>query len=311
MNKEMNLGIDIGGTKINIGLVDESGQVMVNSILATDRNLDCKAQIGQVAGEIKNLLKENGLSLWDVSFLGAGVPGTVAHDTGFVTCCPNLGWVDQPVGEYFKEFLGREVLVCQDAKNAALAEFLFGAGKGLSDILCLTVGTGIGCGIILNKKLHFGAFETAGEFGHMILHKDGRACGCGKKGCIERYTSGTGILDHAIEQMPYAFKDSDPRTETVFELAQEGNEQARCVINDCVEDLAIGIANAVNLLGVEAVIISGGVCEHEELFIKPLKEMVLKYGYIGWTQNERFRLSRAMLGKDAPMIGAAVLKKGI
>ena len=309
--KKKNLGIDIGGTKVNLGVVDECGNVLFSTRMQTDAKKEPELLIAEIAEKAKNLLEQNSMKLADVEFIGAGVPGTADVHTGLVSYCPNLSWYDVPAGAYFRKYLGREVRVAQDSRNAALAELLFGAGRGYSDILCLTVGTGIGAGIIINKKIFNGGMNTAGELGHTPIVKDGAECICGNSGCLERYASGNGMTRLALERFPDKFEGMEKKCESISELAYAGDQEICAFLDECIDNLAFGIANAVNLLSPEAVIISGGLCEHEKLSIEPLKKKIIERGYYSWTRLNRLWICKAALGSDAPMIGAAMLYQGI
>ena len=225
--------------------------------------------------------------------------------------CPNLGWEDVPAGAIFEKYLGAEVRISQDSRLAAWAEYLLGAGRNYSSSICVTVGTGIGSGIIIDGKIYHGAMNTAGEIGHSVFEKNGRLCNCGNHGCLERYSSGTGMIERALEAYPEKFADRPHKAETVFELAYAGDQDMLKLIRCVVEDLAIGIANAVSILSPEVVIISGGLCAHDELIIKPLGELVDKYGYYSWVRKKRLKIEKAQLGPEAPMIGAALLYKAV
>ena len=311
MKKELNIGIDIGGTKVNIGIVDSDGIIIRNTIISTDAKKDPELFIKDIVEKLKELLVEEGLKLEDINFIGAGVPGTAEVSIGNVSYCPNLFWYDIPAGEYFEKYLGREVKIAQDSKNAALAELLFGAGRGYTDIVCVTIGTGIGGGIIINSKLFNGANNTAGEIGHTPIVKDGRKCVCGNNGCLEQYVSGTAILARALEKFPHKFEGRLKKSESVFDLAYEGDQEVIHFIEECVDYLAYGISNVVSLISPQAIIISGGLCVHEDIFIKPLEEKIYKRGYYSWTHLNALRVHNALLGSNAPMIGAAMLYKGI
>jgi glucokinase len=309
--QKYNLGVDIGGTKINMGVVSENGAVLYKKKIATLNMEDRREGIRRISGEIRAFLKENGLDLADIAFIGAGVPGTVDTKTGFVDYCPNLNWIDQPIGDYFLESLDREVKLIQDSRAAAFAEYLYGAGRGFSDIICLTLGTGIGCGIIIGGRIFHGGMNTAGEVGHMPIAKHGRKCVCGAEGCLEQYSSGTALITRALERFPEKFEGREKRSETVFEMAYAGDADALGLIGDFVDDLAFGIANVVDVLSSQAVVISGGLCEHESLVIEPLKKKVPEYGYFGWKKQDRLKILKAELTSDAPMIGAAMLYKSL
>lgn len=311
MDEMISVGIDIGGTKVNIGLVTENGKVIDTIRVPVQTQLGAPKFIEKLCGEIDRLLEQNHLTKEQIYFFGAGVPGTADIHTGYVEYCPNLHWEDVPAGEIFKENLGAKVVISQDSRCAAWAEYLLGAGKKYSSIFCVAVGTGIGGGIILDGKIFHGGMNTAGEIGHSVFQKDGRPCVCGNHGCLERYSSGTGIIDRAMELFPEKFSDLPKKSESVFQLAYQGDPQALDLIGHVVEDLAVGIANVVSILSPEAVIISGGLCDHDELFIKPLNELVYHYGYHSWVRKKLLKIEKAQMGSDAPMIGAALLYKAL
>lgn len=305
------IGIDIGGTKVNMGLVDEQGKVRRKARLATADAPDPRVLAGQIAEAVRAMVAEEGLTMDDVAFLGAGVPGTVDTRTGLVSYCPNTQWFDVPLGDYFREELGREVLVAQDSRNGALAEKLFGAGRAYSDIICITIGTGIGCGIVLGNRVFNGGMNTAGEIGHTPIYKDQTDCLCGNRGCLERYVSGNTIFERAFKLYPEKFAGRKQVCESVFDLAYEGDKDILALIDICMDDLAYAIANAINLLSPQAIIISGGLSVHEDLVVKPLKEKIYARGYYAWTRLNQLEVLSAQLGSDAPMIGAAFVDKGL
>jgi len=307
MDEVLSVGIDIGGTKANIGLVTAAGKVVDKTQVLIAKKLNPEQLIVSICDETRRLMDKNGIMKETVSFFGVGVPGTADTKTGVVEYCPNLGWEDVPAGTLFKNDLGAEVCVAQDSRLAAWAEYLMGAGRGYQSLICVTLGTGIGAGIIIDGRLFHGAMNTAGELGHTVFEKDGRPCSCGNHGCLEDYCSGTGILQLALELFPEKFANLPHKSETVFQLAYAGDGDMLALIRKVVADLAVGIANAVSLLSPELVIISGGLCQHETLIIEPLRELVYQYGYHSWTRKKRLKIEKAQMGSDAPMIGAALL----
>jgi len=311
MNDTISVGIDIGATKANIGLVTSSGKIIASARVPVTHNLKADGFIEELCHEVARLIESNGLRKNDCAFFGAGVPGTADIKTGLVEYCPNLGWEDVSAGAIFKKHLGTEVRISQDSRMAAWAEYLLGAGRNYNSIICVTLGTGIGSGIIIDGKIFHGALNTAGELGHTVFEKDGRLCNCGNHGCLERYSSGTGMIERALEAYPEKFVDRPHKSETLFELAYAGDQDLLRLIQGCVEDLAVGIANAVSILSPEAVIISGGLCTHEELIIKPLIGLVNRYGYHSWVRKNKLKIEKAQLGPEAPMIGAALLYKAL
>jgi glucokinase len=309
MDEAISVGIDIGATKANLGLVTPSGKIIDSVRVPVPSEVSAGHFIETLCQGVARLTEANQLTPNDIAFYGVGVPGTVDSNTGLVEYCPNLGWEDVPAGAIFKQYLGAEVLIAQDSRLAAWAEYLLGAGRNYRSFICIAIGTGIGSGIIIDGKIYHGALNTAGEIGHSVFQKDGRLCNCGNHGCLERYSSGAGMIDRALEAYPEKFIDRPHQAETLFDLAYGGDEDLRRLIRVMVEDLAIGIANAVSLLSPEAVIISGGLCIHDELIIKPLRELVNQYGYYAWTRKKQLQIEQAQLGPAAPMIGAALLYK--
>ncbi|MFJ5713055.1 ROK family protein [Neobacillus sp. NPDC093127] len=309
------IGIDIGGTKTNIGLIDEAGQIV-----------ECEKVITQMSGEdsfhaIKRII-ETTKSMVDhldseikVESVGIGIPGTVERKEGTVLFAPNLGWKDVPIKKLFSAVFSQPIYVGQDTEAAALGEFLFGAGKGLNNMICITIGTGVGCGLVLDGKLYKGRFFTAGEFGHTLVEKDGLPCNCGKKGCLEAYASGTAILKRfkmKVDEGSYSsllekLNVDDIRTEDIFVEAKQGDSLAIAIINDAINYLSMGITNAVNLLGPEAIILSGGIGSEQELFIEPLikKSNSAIYSLL----VDKVKIANADLGEYAPLVGAAMLFK--
>lgn len=311
MNDTWSIGIDVGGTKTKVGIVRDNGSVLEQVTIPTEGAHDPACFAEHVRNHAMQLLECNGLALRDISFIGAGVPGTVSSDAFVVEYAANIPWTNVPFGAHLEHAFDRVVPLQQDVRLAALAEQHLGAGQSYRDILCVVIGTGIGAGIIQNSALLQGAFNSAGEMGHMIVEKNGRHCACGQRGCLERYASGTGIAARAEELLNSTDFAGRPHTaQSVFELAQEGNATAQEIIAESVDYLALGIANVVNVLGSEIVIIGGGVAQNPDtLFFTPLKERIYQYGYEAWAKEESLRISKAALGTDAPMIGAALMGK--
>lgn len=311
MSDKYNIGIDIGGTKVNIGIVEENGTVLKKCKIPTNSKVEPKLFIADISRILLDVLAKENLSIDDINSIGVGVPGTANSGTGIVSYCPNLFWYDVPVGQLFKDNLCRDVIVCQDSWNAALAESVYGAGKNFDDIICLAIGTGIGGGLIHNKKIFAGKMNTAGEIGHTPVVKGGRKCVCGNYGCLEQYASGKSIIKRAYEIYPQKFEGRELNTESVFALALEGDVEIIEFIDDCVDYLAFGLANSINIFAPQAIVISGGLCVYDDLIIKPLEEKIYKRGYYSWTHQNIIRVYKAELGSDAPMIGASIIYRGI
>ncbi|MCL3863307.1 ROK family protein [Actinotalea sp. K2] len=303
----LRIGVDIGGTKTRLGLVTPGGEVIAEKTIPTASGVTCAEHVTRISSSTRQLLADSGKELSDVRTIGVGVPGTADPNTGVVEYCPNLGWDREPLADHLESHLDIRPHVLQDSRAAAWAERLFGVEPSVESFLAVTVGTGIGCGIVLNNELLMGAMNTAGELGHSTLYRNGRQCSCGNRGCVEQYVSGTAILRRALEAFPDDFGGRPILTQTVFALAAEGHPPAQRLLEEALDDLAHAVVNAVNILSVEAVILSGGLCVYEELFVSPLRTRVLDLAYEPWRRQHKMDVFASRLGPSAPMIGAAFL----
>ncbi|MGB4658874.1 MAG: ROK family protein [Mobilitalea sp.] len=304
MNEKRYLGIDIGGTKTNIGIVSEDGTVLIKKQIRSNLGFGITAYVQDVCDHVFGLLTECNLMLDEIARIGIGIPGTANSKTGIVEYSSNLFGCDIPLAKYFEERLMRKIDIVQDSWAAAWGEKKFGAGRNFENFACVTLGTGIGCGVIINNDIYSGPMHTACEIGHTPIMKDGRNCSCGKKGCLETYASGTAILKQAMEQFPEKMYGKE-RAETVFTLADSGDEQAAELITSCVDKLAYGLAILIDITSIDTILISGGLCVHKKRIIDPLPELIMGYGYDSWAKEKRIKVIQAELGSDAPMIGAS------
>ena len=307
--KSYRIGIDIGGTKVAYGLVTEEGTVARYDAVATPACGNDGAGFAQVlCHKLQQFIKQCGVTLEQVRHLGIGIPGTADTRRGISLYCPNLfGMVPVPLADLFEARLGIRPSVVQDSWAAAYAEYVFGGNRAHPNMICVTVGTGIGCGVLLNGSVFGGALGTAGELGHTPIVYGGRACSCGRQGCLERYISGTAILAQAMERFPQKLAGMSAKAESVFLLASEGDREALSLIAECVDKLAYGIAIAIGLLAVDTVVISGGLSKQKALIIDPLEENIRAYAYPPWAGNGRLQVLPAALGHQAPVVGAAFL----
>lgn len=304
MSKKRYLGIDIGGTKTNIGIVNDNGIVLTKKKIGSKLESGVPAFVDGVCDNVNELLSSCNLILDDISRIGIGIPGTVDSTAGIVEYSSNLFGSDVPLAMYFEKKFKRKINMIQDSWAAAWGERMFGAGRNYDNFACVTLGTGIGCGVIMNGNIVHGSMNTAGEIGHTPIIWSGRSCSCGKKGCLETYASGTAILKQAMELFPEKLIGRE-KTETVFTLMYEGDEQAKKLIDSCVDKLAYGLAVFIDIMSIDTVIISGGLCVHKEIIIDPLPELIMGYGYASWANKKCIKVIQAELGSDAPMIGAA------
>ncbi len=295
------VGIDIGGTKVNIGLLKDREIVKTVKIPTAAAMRDC---LSDVKAALQTLLADENLSFSDVTFFGIGVPGTVSRDGKTAVFVPNIGWENEPVAAVWKELTGAEARLVQDSRASALGEYKMGAGRGKKCVICVTLGTGIGTGIVMDGKIFDGVLGGAGELGHTPVKPDGRACGCGKQGCLEKYAAGLG-LDITAKEL---FGDgADVRV--LFDKAREGDELALKSIADAVVMLGNVLVCAVNLLSPDCLLFSGGLSRETELFVDPLIDYIKKHAY-SLTVDGGLEIKKAELSENSPMAGAALLCEG-
>lgn len=296
----LRLGVDIGGTKMIIGLLDESGIVLAKRKHKTESSADEAAFVHYINTTILELLRSCGRSMDEVGFCGVGIPGTVSPDGKIVVKAPNLGWNNFPLAELLQKALNVPVRMMQDSRAAAYGEYMAGGGAGYGGVVCITLGTGIGTGIVIDGRVFGGALGCAGELGHVPVVKDGRACACGKRGCLECYSAGKGLNSTARELF-----GAECDSEKLFELARLGDGRARAALTDAIEQLGTVVVSMTNLLSPDCVLFSGGLSDQRELYVEPLIDFVEAKRYRSGAGDE-LHIGVALLGEDAPMIGAAL-----
>jgi glucokinase len=305
-------GIDVGASKVRIGILDSEGRLLVRRTAdIRDRRGESAAALEFIRGETAAAVREAGLPPEKIDFIGLGFPGTVDEAGQSIDFAPNLGWRNVAVAPHFRGFSRASLGLIQDARAAAFGEYLLGSGRGTRVLVCITLGTGIGAGIVMDGRIYHGSFNTAGEVGHMLVEEDGLACACGRSGCLEAYSSGTAIVKAARQWKRWNGGPALQEAVEVFRLAADGDAEARALVARAGRFLGLGIVNVVNLLSPDAVIISGGMCGQEELLLSPVRQYVLAHAYALSVREGRFRLVRAELGEDAPMIGAGMIYRGL
>lgn len=308
---KLSIGVDLGGTNIKFGLIDPSGRVVLRSKEKTRAGRGSAAIVESIIDGIDALLMKSDIGIEDLDGIGFGVPGTVDPKSGIVVFAPNLKWRDFELVKHIHQAFDVAICIAQDTRAAAWSEFLIGAGKGYSSVASVTLGTGIGCGMVLNGSIFHGAFNTAGEFGHMIVELNGKPCNCGRRGCLEAHAGGLAIVRDARKVVDnislLAQKDiGDIGVDDVFRLALEGNTQAREITDRVVNYLGMGLVNLINLNSIALVSISGGISNApDDLLLNPLIEFVQARSYE--LVADKVKLCKSQLGEDAPMIGAALL----
>ena len=307
----MRIGIDIGGTNIAAALVGEGGGIVKSISAPTNADGGAEAVTGGILRVCERLLE--GLTETPRS-VGIGVPGVVNAETGEVMFTPNLPLSGVNITRGIGEKLGCPVFTGNDANCAALGEAYAGALRDAQSGVFITLGTGVGGGIILNKRLYTGSNGLAGEIGHMVISMGGHECGCGRRGCFEAYASATGLVRTARE-LADMYEDSILRealdrldSRAVFDAMRAGDRAARLAVDKYIKHLAAGIANLINMFAPETVCIGGGVSNAWDCISEPLRAAVDAEKYARFSPEfPQTRIIRAELGGDAGVIGAAVL----
>jgi len=296
-----NLAIDLGGTKITAAVADESGKIIFRKTIATEAHKGKKAVLDNLIGLAHDTVKESKIKLSQIVKIGIGAPGPVIPSEGAVIDPPNLpGWDKVPLRDILQEEFGKPVIVENDANAAAVAENLFGAGKGSLNMIYVTVSTGIGGGIIINGKLYNGARGTAGEVGHMIVKDMGNLCSCGARGCLEAMASGT-----ALGKMGEKIFNRKIDAVEIEKLALSGDKRAQELINIVAHYLGVGISNLVNILNPEVVVIGGGMSNLGNLLLEPVRRFVKDNALVIPAGN--VKIVKAKFGKEAGIQGAIAL----
>lgn len=291
----MRIGIDLGGTNLRVGLVNDKGQVQEKREMATPAN----ESPDHVVKAIAKLVKEIGKA----SRIGIGAPGLVNHSQGLIYSSPNLPkWKMVPLAEMVAEATGIATKVANDVNALTWGEFVFGAGKGCRDFLCITLGTGLGGGLILGGKLYTGKDHSAGEIGHMPLVRDGHPCPCGKHGCVEQYVAKSAIIRRAKQVNP-ALQRVTP--ETVAKAASAGETWAIDVYDDVAADLAMVLGGMIQVLNLEKIIVGGKIARAGEVLFAPLRRYT--QGQVYPELRNSFLIEPSALGTEGGIIGAAFL----
>lgn len=309
------IGIDVGGTNVKIALVDSDGKIGYSNTIPTRAEMGYEYTINNMKQAIRDLLAETKLSAKDIEGIGFGLPGQVDFKSGIVRLITNIpGWVEIPLAKMIEDEFHIPTRIDNDVRCAALGELNFGAGKGCENLICITVGTGIGSGLIINGKLVRGASNAAGEIGHIKLQMhDGPICGCGDTGCLEAFASGPSIVAMAEEYImggkSTKYREmangNDITPFIVAEAAKAGDPVARRIFTKMGEYIGIGMASVVNLLNPERIIVGGGVADAGDILMTPLKETLKKRAMK--IAGETVEVVPAQLGNTAGVIGASLL----
>ena len=305
------IGIDLGGTNIAVGVVNDRYEIVARRSVPTGAERPAEEVIRDMGDAVEEALRQAGLTAVDCASMGVGSPGACDPQTGVVKRAYNLNWFDVPVCRMLHQRFGIPVRLGNDANCAALAEVVAGAAVGCQDMVLITLGTGVGSGIISRGKILSGLRGGAGEAGHMLLVLDGEPCTCGRRGCWEAYSSATALIRQArqaaAEHPESLLAGAEEITgKTVFDAADRGDETANAVVDRFCDYLGAGVTNIVNALAPEVILIGGGISRQGERLLAPVRRYVEKNCF-GGKDGAIPIIAAAWLGNDAGIIGAAAL----
>lgn len=309
------IGIDLGGTNIKAGVVNENFEIIAKATTKTLCPRPAKEICDDMAKVSIEAAQKAGISIDDVEWIGIGTPGIADNVNGTIPYSNNLDFHDVPVRKYIQEHINKPVYVANDANAAAYGEFVAGAAKGAKDAVCITLGTGVGAGIIVDGKILTGSNLAGAELGHIVIEVDGPQCTCGRKGCFEVFSSATGLIrmtKEAMEADPasvmhkMAAEDGKVSARLAFNAMRAGDKSAKEVVDKYIKYLAAGITNAINIFQPDILCIGGGVCNEGDPLMVPMRELVKKEVYTRML-DKNTRIEVAALGNDAGIIGAAFL----
>jgi len=312
------VGVDLGGTSINVGVVPwEGGTVLGMRSMPTESDRGAKAVVDRMVGMIEDAMRDarREAAIPEEGFVGIGLgsPGPLDRETGTILNTPNLGWRNFPLRDLISNRIGLPATLDNDGNAAALGEYWLGAGRDAESLVAVTLGTGIGGGIVMGGEVFHGASDVAGEIGHMTINTTGRRCNCGNYGCLEAYASGPNIAARAVEGIESGESSLLPElvegeldeitAELVYEAIVAGDLYAKEVMRETAKFLGTGIANLINILNPEMVVISGGVTRAGDHLLEPLRGEVRRRAFR--EAADACRIVSSELGDMAGVIGAA------
>lgn len=319
MSKQWIVGVDLGGTTTKLAFINLNGEILHKWEIPTDNSNEGQNITTNIANAINQKLEELKEQKTNLIGIGMGAPGPIDYETGVVLNVVNLGWQDNfPLQESLHSLTGLPVAIENDANCAALGEMWNGAGKGASDLVCVTLGTGVGGGVIANGNIVRGINGAAGEIGHITsIPFGGAPCNCGKSGCLETIASATGIVRLAENELSKPeskgelavifAKNGKVTAKDVFDSARNGDELATKVLNEVTFHLGFALSNIANTLNPEMIVLGGGVSRAGDILLDSIKENFSKFTFSA--ARDSTNLSLATLGNDAGAIGAAWLIK--
>lgn len=310
------IGVDLGGTNISVGVVDEDFNIIGRGKTKTNSPRPAEEIFEDIAKCISMAADDAGISLDDFNVIGVGTPGSVNDETGYIDYSNNLRFDKVPAKQMLEELTGKPCFFANDASCAALGELYAGAGKGCKNLIAITLGTGVGSGIVIDGKVFRGANSAGGEIGHTVINVNGAECTCGRKGCWESYASATALIaqtKQAMKENPEskmwncAGNDIESvNGRTAFDAMRMGDEAAKAVVDKYIYYVAVGIINVINVFQPDVLCVGGGICNEGETLLAPIRKYVVEERYSKYAQKQT-EICKAQLGNDAGIIGAAML----
>lgn len=311
------IGVDLGGTNIAVGVVSEDLKIVGRGKVKTKCPRPAEEIFDDIALAIDMAVKDAGITMDEVSSIGVGTPGSVNKSNGYIEFANNLDFNKVPAKDMLEERLGKkEIYIDNDANCAALGEAVAGVGKGVGNFVAVTLGTGVGSGIIINGKIVSGINYAAGEMGHMVIMVDGEQCNCGRRGCWEQYASATALISQTKDAMRHHHDSKmwelvndnidNVSGRTAFDAMRLGDKAAKEVVDRYIYYVAAGVINIINALQPEIICIGGGIGHEGETILEPLRMHVNRERYSIYAAKQT-KIMAAELGNDAGIFGAALL----
>jgi len=310
------IGVDLGGTHLRAALVNtQDGQILTSQKEPTHAHEGHQPVMERMVYLIQAVLQEAGIPIENIGGIGVGVPGTPDLLTGDVKFLPNLpgNWRDVPLSRFLNQQLKLPVYLLNDVRCVALAEWRFGAGRGVENMVCYAIGTGIGGGVVLNGKLHLGIDGTAGELGHQVVELNGVPCGCGGRGCLEMYASGPAIAAMGAKFVLHGhttrigelvnYDIGKITAATVVIAANEGDPTAQFILQQAGSYLGIAVSSVIVTLSPQKIVFGGGVAEAGDLLLGPVRKTIIERVHM--VPLDKVQFVRAELGNQAGLVGAA------
>jgi len=317
LEKKYSIGVDLGGTNIVSAIVNYQGKIVNRLKVPTLAERGKETTIKRIMETIHENIVQSTIAPGDIIGIGIGAPGPLDVKRGIINFAPNLpGWRDVPLRKILEDEFNMKVVLENDANSAAWGERCFGAGQGVNNLVCFTLGTGIGGGIIINGKIYHGNNYGAAELGHMTVNKDGPRCNCGNYGCLEAYSSATGIKNRIKNRIKEGIKSEflnfeedklfeSLRLKSIFEAARKGDRLTKSVVEEAISYLGIAIANIANILNPEMVVLVGGITNEGNKLLIPLRREVKKRAF--YSNYKSLKIVIGKLGGNSGVLGAAAL----